>query len=415
DAPIQETYDAQPERTRAQLDEKIYEIIGQLSDEGFSSDFYWRVQDFRNNIGVIPVSAETGEGVPDLLTVLMGLSQRYMKEEMEIDIAGPGAGTVLEVTEERGFGTTIDAILYDGSIEEGDTIVVGGLNGSITTDVRALLEPRELTEMRAEKEFQTVDRREAAAGLKIAAPGLDDALAGAPIRVVRNGDVEAVKDEVESELAELEVSTGEEGVVVKADTLGSLEALANALEEAEIPIMRAEVGDVAPRDVSVASTVQEDEHRAILAFSVDVMEEAAEQAEHESVKIYRNDVIYQLVEEYEEFIDELERKQREAVFENILRPARFQVLPDHTFRQSNPAVVGVEVLSGTLRRNAPIAKKGDDEFERVGTLTGIQDQGEEKHAKVLEQELLDDLPADEREALSMFLDTKRSQDPFWGK
>ncbi|MFB6135493.1 MAG: GTP-binding protein, partial [Halobacteriaceae archaeon] len=111
DAPIRQTYENQSDRVRQQLDERLYDIIGELSDDGFSADFYWRVQDFRNNIGVIPVSAETGEGVPDLLTVLMGLSQRYMKEDMEVDVAGPGAGTILEVTEERGFGTTLDVIL----------------------------------------------------------------------------------------------------------------------------------------------------------------------------------------------------------------------------------------------------------------------------------------------------------------
>src|SRR6056297_3746274 len=162
--PVQQTMDAQSDRVQSDLDEKLYEIIGELSDQGFSADMYWRVQDFRGNIGVVPVSAETGEGVPDLLTVLMGLAQRYMKEDMAIDVTGPGAGTVLEVKEEKGFGTTLDVVLYDGTVREDETIVVGGKNDPIVTEVRALLRPRPNAEIRTEKRFERVDEVTAASG-----------------------------------------------------------------------------------------------------------------------------------------------------------------------------------------------------------------------------------------------------------
>ncbi|MCD2198764.1 translation initiation factor IF-2 [Halobacterium sp. KA-4] len=450
DAPVQQTYENQSDRVRSQLDEALYELIGELSGAGFSSDLYWRVQDFQSNIGVIPVSAETGEGVPDLLTVLMGLAQRYMKAEMEVNIDGPGAGTVLEVKDERGFGTTLDVILYDGTIRQGDQIVVGGTNDTIVTEVRALLKPRELAEIRTEKRFDDVESMQAAAGLKIAAPDLDEAMAGAPVRVVGNRDVEDVVEEVEAELAEVAVETAEEGVVVKADTLGSLEALANAMEEAEIPVMAAEVGDIAPRDIAMATTADDDKHRTILGFNVDVLSDAEQKAENEDVRIFDSDVIYQLVENYEEFVEERERAQQEAIFENIVRPARFRILQDHVFRQNDPAVVGVEVVSGTLKRNTPVGYMEGNELHRVGVVKGIQDQGEdvdearagnrvsvsidgptvgrdieegdelwvdlpEKHAKVLEQELSDEIPADEREALKAYLEIQRKRDPFWGK
>ncbi|MFB6135068.1 MAG: translation initiation factor IF-2 [Halanaeroarchaeum sp.] len=451
DAPIRERYEAQSDRVQSDLDERLYDIIGELSDAGFSSDLYWRVQNFRKNIGVIPVSAETGEGVPDLLTVLMGLSQRYMKEEMAVDVTGPGAGTVLEVKEEQGFGTTLDVILYDGTIEEGDTIVVGAKNDPIVTTVRALLKPRELAEIRTEKRFEEVETISAAAGVKIAAPDLDDAMAGAPVRVVGDRTVDAVLEEVTAELAEVAVETAEDGIVVKADTLGSLEALVNSLEEAEIPVVRAEVGDVAPRDVSVATTVEDEAYRAILGFNVDMLGDSARRAEENDVEVFRSDVIYELIEDYEAHVEAIEERQREVVFENVIRPARFRILRDHVFRQSDPAVVGVEIASGTLRRNVPVGYFTDDnDFTRVGVLKSVQDQGEdvdearageqvavsidgptvgrdvdegdvlwvdlpEKHAKVLEQELKSDLPADEREALNQYLETRRKRDPFWGK
>ncbi|MFC6903683.1 translation initiation factor IF-2 [Halalkalicoccus tibetensis] len=450
DSPVQQTYDAQSDRARSRLDERLYELIGELSDHGFSADLYWRVQDFQKNVGVVPVSAMTGEGVPDLLTVLMGLSQRYMKDAMEIDVAGPGAGTVLEVKDEKGFGATVDVVLYDGTVREDETIVVGGTQEPIVTDVRALLQPRPLAEIRAESRFDRVDEVGAAAGLKIAAPDLEEAMAGAPVRVVRDRDIDDVVGEVEAELAEVEVSTEEEGVVVKADTLGSLEAMANALKEAEIPVMRAEVGDIAPRDISIASTADEPIHRTILGFNVEVLGDANRSAEESEVKVFRDDVIYQLVEEYDEFVEDSRRAQQETILENITRPGRFQLLMDHTFRQNDPAVVGVEILGGTVRNNAQVAKFEGNEPKRVGQVKGIQEQGDdvdearqgkrvsvaidgptvgrqieegdelwveipEKHAKILEQELTEDIPADEREVLQMYLDKQRRRDPFWGK
>jgi len=450
EAPIQQSMEAQSDRARSDLEERLYELIGELSSADFSSDFYWRVQDFRNTIGVVPVSAKTGEGIPDLLAVLMGLSQRYMKEDMAVDIDGPGRGTVLEVKEERGFGTTIDVVLYDGTVRADDRIVVGGMDEPIVTNVRALLQPRPLAEIRTERRFEQVDEVTAAAGIKIAAPDLDQAMAGAPVRVIRDEPVETVIEAVKAELAEVEVATEDEGVVVKADTLGSLEALANALEEVEVPIMRAEVGDVAARDVAVARTADDPLHRAILGFNVDVLSDAEREADEQDVRVFVDDVIYQLVEDYEDYVEEIESAQQETILENITRPARFRILDDHVFRQSNPAVVGVEIAAGTLKRNVHVATFDNGEPDRVGRLQGIQSQGEdleqarsgervsvaiegptvgrqidegdelwvdlpEKHAKILEQELVTDLPADEREALKAYLEKRRQQAPFWAK
>ena len=449
-SPIKPSYDGQSDTARQRLDENLYEIIGQLSDDGFSADLYWRVQNFQKNIGVVPCSALTGEGVPDVLAVLMGLSQRFMKAEMEIDVEGPGEGTVLEVKDEQGFGATLDVVVYDGTIQEGDQLVVGGINEPIVTEIRALLQPQPNAEIRVENRFERVDAVAAAAGVKIAAPDLDEAMAGAPVRVVRDQAVDDVIAEVKAELAEIEVDTEEEGVVVKADTLGSLEAMANALQEAEVPILRAEVGDVAPRDIAVAGTAREPEHTVILGFNVDVLPDAERELEQSEVTLFNDDVIYQLVEDYEEHVAEMQRAQQETILDKIVRPARFQILDDHTFRQSDPAVVGVEVMSGTINNNTNVAKFDNNEPDRVGELSGIQAQGDdveearagervsvaidgptvgrqieegdelwielpEKHAKILEQELNDEIPADELEALSGYLNKRRKRDPFWGK
>jgi len=450
DRPAKAAIESQSDRVESDLNERLYEIIGQLSDEAFSADMYWRVTDFQANVGVVPASAETGEGVPDLLTVLMGLSQRYMKDQMAVDVGGPGVGTVLEVTETQGFGTTVDAVVYDGTISADDEIVVGGRPEPIVTEVRALLQPKPLSEIRTDEAFERVDSVAAAEGVKIAAPDLDDAMAGAPVRVVRDRDVDTAVREVEAELAEVEVSTEEQGISIKADTLGSLEALASTLEENEIPVMHAEVGDVASRDVRMASTAENPQHQAVLAFNVDVLDDANALADQEEVTLFEHEVIYRLIENYEDHVEAIEQAQQEQIMENITRPARFELLPDHTFRQSGPAVVGVEIRGGLLRRNSRIVRFENGETERVGQLKSIQDEGDdvdeartgervavsidgptvgrqikegdelwveipEKHAKILEQELTEELTADEREVLSVYLDRRRERDPFWGK
>jgi translation initiation factor 5B len=467
--PSKPAIESQSDRVQSDLNERLYEIIGQLSGEGFSADMYWRLTDFQANIGVVPVSAETSEGVPDLLTVLMGLSQRYLRDEMAIDATGPGVGTVLEVKDTRGFGTTIDTVVYDGTVRTDDQLVVGGLPDPIVTTVRALLQPKALAEIRGESSFEQVESVAAAEGVKVAAPDLGDAMAGAPVRVVRDRDLEEVLAEVEAEIAEIQVSTVEEGISVKADTLGSLEALASTLEgedgsqsqgrdqrrrdqkeEEEIPVMHAEVGAVAPRDVRMAAAANNPRHQVILAFNVEVLDDARDLAGQEDVTLFEHDVIYRLVEAYEEHVAAIEESQQEQILEKITRPARFEILPDHTFRQSDPAVVGVEVRGGLLRRNSRVVRFTGSEPERVGTLKSIQDEGEdvdeartgervavsidgptvgrqivegeelwveipEKHAKILEQELLEELSADEREALSIYLDRHRNRDPFWAK
>ncbi len=451
-APMRETYERQTDRVRGRLDERLYELVGSLNDHGFPSDLYWRVQDFQQTIGIVPTSALTGEGVADLLAVMMGLAQRYLRADMAVDVNRPGRGTILEVKEEQGLGTTVDTIIADGSIAVDDRIVVGGVDGAIVTTVRALLVPRPLAEIRTGRQFDQVDRVEAAAGVKIAAPDLDAAMAGAPVAVVGSSAVDEVIEEVTSAIADIQVSTDDDGIVLKADTLGSLEAAATTLsEEIDVPIMRAEVGDISARDVRVAGTADAPEHQVIVGFNVDLLPEGESLLAEEPVSVFRDDVIYRLIEEYEEHLERLESEQREAILDRIVRPCRFRLLPDHVFRSSDPAVVGVEILGGTLGTNVPVARfRGEGAPERVGVTKGLQREGEdiesagrgdrvsvaidgptigrgleegdelwaelpESHAKILELELADELDDHERETLNAYLETVRAEEPFWGR
>ena len=446
DAPFRETFAEQSERVQNDVENALYEIIGDLHDNGFQADRYDRVDDFRSTIGVVPVSAETGEGIPDLLMVLVGLAQRFLKESLTTLPDGPGEGTVVEVKEKKGLGTTVDVLVYDGVVEVGDTVVVGGQLDPIVTEVRALLEPPEKVEITEEDDFDRVDRVVAAEGVKVAAPELDDAMAGAPFVVVGDEELDDVVEQVRNEMDEIGVETSEDGVVVKADTVGSVEAVAKALDDAGVPIMTASEGAVSRRDIVDAETANEQEHRAVIAFNVDVLDDAREYADEALVELFEGDVIYRLVEEYEEWVESMEEERAENVLESVVLPAKFRVMHDHVFRQSDPAVVGARVLSGTLERNVSVERMG----ENVGVVQGIQSQGEdideagqgeevsvaidgptvgrdlkegdvlytsvpEKHAKALEQEFDDLLDDPTREALEEYLEEKRQVDPFWAK
>ncbi|MDY6931348.1 MAG: translation initiation factor IF-2, partial [Halobacteriota archaeon] len=447
DAPFFKSYNKQIERVRNMLDEKLYELIGNLSEEGFSSDRYDRIRDFQRNIGVIPVSAKTGEGVPDLLLILMGLAQRFLEENLHLNVEGPGVGSVLEVKEEKGLGLTLDVILYDGELKKGDTIVVGGKTEPVVTKVKALLEPNPLSELRMADKFKRVDCITAAAGVKVSAPNLEDVLAGLPLHVVRNKeDLNDMIEEVRSE-KELNIETESVGVIIKADTIGSLEALAMELNNFNIPIKKADVGDISKRDVIEASAIQDPLLSTILGFNVEILPDAKEQILTGNLQLFTGEVIYTLIDELEKWQKEKREILYKERFGEVVMPGKILLLPDCTFRISKPAVVGVEVLGGTIKTGRPLIK---EDGSKIGIIKGIQDKGDnigtaecrsqvavaidkatvgrqikegdllyidipEKDANIIETELTSELTSEGVEAFEEFLEIKRRNDPFWGK
>lgn len=364
-----DTYSKQREKVRERLDNKIYEIIGDLSERDFTSDYYHKVDDFKNKIGIVPVSGVTGEGIPDLLAVLIGVSQRFLSEELELK-EERGMGNILEVKETRGLGTTVDVILYEGRVKKGDTLVVGG-ESPVVTSVKALLRPRELEELRTEKRFERVDEVTAASGVKISAPGLEDVVAGSPIRSVRTDEkVEEVKEELKREVEDVKIETESEGIIVKADTLGSLEGMIKILRDREIPIRTAKIGDVTRKDVMEARTTEDPLKRAVFAFNVDLTE-AGEAAISDDVKVFQSPVIYKIVEDYGEWEKMRREEIKEARLEKVTRPGKIRILPGYVFRQRKPAVVGCEVLKGVVKPGYSLVK-GD---RIVGNVQQIQDEG----------------------------------------
>ncbi len=369
-------YKDQPDYARNELDARIYDMVGDLYDKGFSADKYDQIRDFAKTVGIVPLSAQTGEGIADLLLVLIGLSQKFFEMTLRLHLEKAGVGTILEKKEERGLGTTIDVILYDGKISVGDTIVGGGTDEEpIVTKVKALLKPRALQEIRVEQRFERVKTVNAASGVKIVAPNIETALPGAQVRVVGEGDVlENVVKLVKSEIEEMRMETSPEGLIIKADTMGSLEALASELRDEEIEeIKKAEVGHISKRDVIDAGTVKNRYSGVILGFNVDLLPDAKEMARENGIPVFISDVIYRLIEEYEDWVKGEKEKEKREIIERLPAPAKIKILPGCVFRQSKPAIVGVEVLGGKIQTGVDLIKA---DGTNIGTINEIQDKAE---------------------------------------
>lgn len=361
----------QSDRVRQKLDEKIYELMGELNEYELVADRFDRVDNFQKKVAVVPISAETREGIPELLMVVTGLSQRYLSDKLETG-AGIGKGTVLEVTQEKGLGTTIDVIHYDGVMNKSDTLVYGTPDGVKTTDIRALLEPRPLHEIRADKHYREVESCEPASGVKISGKDLEGVIAGAPVRTADEEHLEQAKNEVEEELQAASFETQREGIVVKADSLGSLEALMNTVAEEDITVQKAEVGQVTKGDVIEVEN-ENPENRAIFAFNVGATDQGSRAVQDKDIELFESDVIYEIIDSYREWRTELKEKQRKIALEAVSRPAKIRLMPEHVFRSSNPAVVGVEVLDGVLNPGSMLM---DKDGETIGRVKSVQEQNE---------------------------------------
>ncbi|MHA1338942.1 MAG: translation initiation factor IF-2 [Promethearchaeota archaeon] len=368
-----ETYNQQADYVKQDLDQRIYKLVGDFIEEGFPGcERYDRIQDFTKNLAIVPTSAKTGEGISTLLIVLIGLVQQYLQEKIRF-LEGPAKGVVLEVKQDSKLGVSLDCLIYDGVLKKNQKIVVGGLNGPIQTKVRAILTPKPLDEIRdPENKFNQEKEVYAAAGVKILAPNINDVVAGAPIRAIGdNEDIEEIAREIAEELEEIQIETDETGVILKADTLGSLEAIVKLAQENNVKIRMANIGSVSKKDVMEAVAVGEFDpyHAVILAFNVKILKDAEEEAFKQGIRIFSNNVIYQLIEEFKEYYNQRIQEEKEHALAEIIRPGKIKIIPEFIFRRSDPAVVGVKVIGGRIR---PKLKLINQEGDNVGKIKQIQ-------------------------------------------
>lgn len=362
--PMVPVIDALPAQKRHVQDEfrrRLEETKVAFAELGFNSELYWENDDVRGQVSLVPTSAISGEGIPDLLYLLVSLTQNLMRDRLmwttHVEC------TVLEVKMIEGLGTTIDVILTGGTLKEGDTIVVCGLDGAIVTTVRALLTPHPMKEMRVKGQYLRHGSIEAAQGIKISADGLDRAVAGTQLLITEDGgseeELDLLRDEVMKDFATILTAVDKSGlgVYVQASTLGSLEALLAFLKSSSIPVAGLNIGPVHKKDIVKASTMLErkkKEYATVLAFDVPVEREARELAEELEMKIFTADIIYHLFDQFTAYMEEIRGQQRDAAAEAVVFPSICRIIPQMVFNKKNPIVMGVDVEAGILRVQTPL-------------------------------------------------------------
>ena len=445
DMPLIATINAQQDEIKAEIDKRVYNIVGQLYEkEGLSSDRFDRVDDYTKNIAIVPTSAKTGKGIPELLMVITGLAQKYLGQSLKIETAGPAKGTILEIKEEKGIGKFGDAIIYDGTLNKNDMIVIGGIDKAIVTKIKALFEPAPLSEMRDKKtKFKPTQPVKAAIGVRIVAPGIEDAIAGMPFIATTEKDVEMTSEKIQKEVSEILIETDQKGIMVKADSIGSLEALTKILRDKNIPIEKAGIGNISKKDIAEAECMFEEDPTLCAILGFNVIDES--KSHTEKVRIITNNVIYKLIEDYEKWKVEQEKKADLSDFEKISPPAKILLLRGYVFRQCNPAIIGAEIIEGKLKTQANLMNKGG---ATVGIIKSIQQEkknltlaekgkqvavsiegptvgrqimeGETLYSVVSEEEyrklkeLKKNLSKDEIQLLKEIAEIMRKQNPTWG-
>jgi len=431
------------------IDIKIYDVVGSLSRLGYNSEAFWRVKDFTKELAIVPVSAATGVGIPELLAVLIGLSQQYLVKRLEQHKVG-ARGIVLEINEEVGLGPSANVILLDGILKHGDSIVIAKREGAIITKIKSILLPKPLDEMRDPRDkFKPVDQVISAAGLKITSPDLNGVLAGSPLYTIEKKDDEnTLKQMVESEVKSVILNTDSNGVILRCDTIGSIEAIIDLLKRADIPVRSADIGHITRRDIIEASAVREKDRYlgVVLGFNVKVLDDAEKESYERNIKIFNERIIYNLVRNYTDWVT-YQREHEDSILFNEIPPiCKFQFMRGYIFRRNDPAVFGAEILVGRLRQKVTVVS---EDGKKIGTVQQVQENGKaieeamkgmqvavsikgpvigrqlneddilytelnSRHAKILTERFSHRLNEEEKQVFDRIITMKRKSDPAYG-
>ena len=436
----------QPVHATEAFQNRLWEIMADFGERGFDAAPYWEIDDFSKKIALVPTSVkETGEGIPELFMVLMGLAQKYLKKRLKLN-EGMAEGTVLEMNEEKGLGKSLSIILYNGILNDSDNLVIGATNEPVVTRVKKILRPNALDEIRDPRmRFESSKIVKAAAGIKIVAPDLDGVVAGAPIYGVSN-DVElenALSRLEESMIANVELD--DEGIVIKADAIGSLEGLASELKEVGYPVLKAGIGDISKKDIILAET-SKPEIRAILGFNVKVLPEAKNELENSEVEVFESDIVYRLIDDYKEWRRKYDLEEEERIRKEFSHPGKYEILEGCVFRTRGPAVVGVRVHAGriavgqrvlrsdnevigrikSMRRGDEVIKEANQGDEVAIAISNVTVGRQIKENDILYIEMNErdiikireagvKLNLDEEEVIGEMQKIKKKDSPFWGR
>ncbi|OUC47417.1 putative translation initiation factor aIF-2 [Trichinella nativa] len=341
---------AQQRNAQIEFNERVRETVLQFAQQGLNVALFWENPDQEEYISLVPTSAHTGDGMGNLMQAIIGYCQSKLMDRL---LFQPTLQcTVLEVKVIAGLGTTIDVILVNGYLRVGNTIVVAGSEGPIVTQIRELLMPHPLRELRVKNNYLHNKVVKAAQGVKIVAKDLEKALAGLPLLLAKKeSEIEELKEELSNSLKKIlqAVKLSERGVYVQASTL------------------------VHKRDVVKVSTMLEHDPQwaVILAFDVKVDRDAQQMADELEVKIFQADIIYHLQDAFLKYREELKQKKRQEFEHLAIFPCKLRVLPQHMYKTRDPIICGVVVEAGILKVGVPLCVPSK-EFIYLGNVSSIE-------------------------------------------
>ena len=404
DRSIMDALKAQKDSVRSEFEDRWARVNLQLSEKGINSALYWENKDPRQYVSVVPTSAHTGEGIPDLLFNLVKLSQSMLTQR--ITYQPELQCTVLDVRTVEGLGTTVDVMLINGVLKEGDKIAVCTLGGPVVTHIRSLVTPHPLRELRVKGDYLHHKQLRGSMGIKLCANGLEEAVAGTNLVVLKETDSEdKIKKDIMADFDNVVkgFACQSEGVYVMSSTLGSLEALMVFLKESQIPVAQVAIGEVRLIDVRKASIMLEKKHKeyaVILAFDVKVSPEAQQEADHLGIKIMTAEIIYHLFDQFKTYIDKIRTAQRAAALSSneAVFPCVIQIIPEFVFNKKGQLVFGVNIVDGSLRLGTPLCVADKNGLE-IGRVISI-----EKDHKTVEK-------ANRGDSVAIKIDTENSPNP----
>ncbi|CAN9498319.1 unnamed protein product [Ophioblennius macclurei] len=368
------TLKKQKKNTKDEFDERAKAVIVEFAQQGLNAALFHENKDPRTFVSLVPTSAHSGDGMGNLIALLVELTQTMLARRLAH--CDELRAQVMEVKALPGMGTTIDVILINGCLREGETILVPGVDGPIVTQIRGLLLPPPLKELRVKNQYEKHKEVSTSQGVKILGKDLEKTLAGLPLLVAHKEDeIPVLRDELVRELKQTlsSIKLEEKGVYVQASTLGSLEALLEFLRTSKVPYAGINIGPVHKKDVMKASTMLEHDpqYAVILAFDVKVERESQEMADSLGVRIFSAEIIYHLFDAFTKYREDYKKAKQEEFKHIAVFPVKLRVLPQFIFNSRDPIVMGVTIEAGLLKQGTPLCvpSKG---FVDIGVVTSIE-------------------------------------------
>ncbi|MGB9707719.1 MAG: translation initiation factor IF-2 [Candidatus Pacearchaeota archaeon] len=377
-----ENIEKQTKFTREEFDKKLYTIINGFTSLGFDSDLFYRISDFTKQLALVPCSAKTCEGLPELIVMLAGLAQKFLKGRLLIGTEGKG--TILEIKKEKGF-VTIEAVLYDSILTKRDTLVIATLGKAVETKVRALFRALPLG-----KGYEPADEVRAATGIRLYLPITEELVPGMPFIVVKDSKTEKIaklKELLQKEVEQV-LNLDKEGIIVKADSLGSLEALLFLLRKEGVRVKKAEIGNIKRQDITLAAANQETRPLETVVVGFNVAREEGVMPD-EKVKIIESDVIYHIIEQLIKWRQEKALEIEREKLGGLIWPCKIKILRNCCFRQSKPAIFGVRIETGMLKPGTLLINENGEEIDKV---KGMQSESKSVEKAMTGTELAISLP-----------------------